>query len=61
MFRVSERSGVISVWARLIITDEPTLNDSVPVVILNCLRVVGVKKPFAGKTGYLGFQLVSDY
>ena len=61
MFRVSGRSGGISVWTKLFVTDEPTLNNSIAVVILNFLRVVGVEKPFAGKTGCLGFQLVSDY
>ena len=61
MFRVPERSDAISVWARLLITDEPTLNDSILVVILNCLGVVDVEKLFAEKTGCLSFQLVSGY
>ena len=61
MFRVPGRSGAISVWARLLVTDEQTLIDSVSVVIFDCLRVVGVEKPFAGKTGCLGFQFVSGY
>ena len=54
-------SDTISVWAGLLITDEPLLNGSISVVILNCLGVVGMEKPFAGKTGCLSFQLVSGY
>ena len=61
MFSISGRSGTISVWAGLLVTDEPLLNGSIPVVILYCLGVVGVEKPFAGKTRCLGFQLVSGY
>ena len=61
MFRGPVLSGMISVWAGLIVTDEPTLKASVSVVILNCLGVVGVEKPFARETRCLGFQLVSSY
>ena len=58
---VTRNSGMVSVWTRLLITDEPALKASVPVLILNCLGVVDVKKPFTGKTEYLSFQLVSGY
>ena len=61
MFRGPVPLGIISVWAGLIVTDEPTLKVSIPIVILNCLGVVGVEKPFTGKTRCLGFQLVSGY
>ena len=61
MFRGSVLLDIVSVWAGLIVTDEPTLKGSIPIVILNCLGVVGMEKPFARKTRCLGFQLVSGY
>ena len=61
MFEGPILPGNISVWAGLIVTDEPTLKVSIPILILNCLGVVGMEKPFAGKTRCFGFQLVSDY
>ena len=61
MFKGPVLPGIISVWAGLIVTDDPTLAVSVPMLILNCLGVVGMEKPFAGKTRCLGFQLVSGY
>ena len=61
MFSILERSGTISVWAGLLAIDEPLLNGSISVVILYCLKVVGMEKPFAGKTRCLSFQLVLGY
>ena len=61
MFEGPILPGNISVWAGLLVIDEPLLNGSFLVVILNCLGVVGVEKPFTGKTRCLSLQLVSGY